>query len=165
MVAFFGYAPDEGMWGIDWNFTSPLGGAGPFEVTQPNPLWPQRMVTVPNAAHDVPNGTAVYLYGEPEQPIVWPTTDLQITSETNYDSSQMLAQLYVQHDTGLSELLWTEPRSGPHTGGGSVLLPGQTLLPSDTIYFRVTAVPEPCSFAVLAASCCGLLGGRKLHWR
>ena len=159
-VAFFGVDGD-GMWGIDWDFTSPLETSGPFDVTQPDPLWPQRMVSVSTTMFGVPNGTAIYLYGQPRVPIQRPTTDLQITSETYYDASQMLIQLFVQHGDGSTELLWTEPRSGHHTGGGSVLWPSQTILPTDTIYFKVTAVPEPSSCLTVLLPLIGLLWMRR----
>lgn len=156
-VALFGFDPSTGRdFGIDWNFTSPLGASGPFVVTQPDPLWPQRMVSVPNTTLGVPAGTAVYLYGQPEAVLPAAATRLDVECETNYDASQMLVELYVQHSDGHAELLWTETRSGHHTGGGNVLWPWQTISPTDAIYLRVATVPEPSSWLALALPIVGL---------
>ena len=62
-VGILGYTPNVGPWNYDWDFTSPLGTVGPFLVTQPDPLWPQRLISVQNL-NDVPSGTAVDLFGQ-----------------------------------------------------------------------------------------------------
>jgi len=149
-VALYGTDPGSGHEvAVDWSFAGPVGPAGPFEVAQSDPLWPQRTVSVP-ASTNVPDGTAVDLFGQPKTPITFAVTRLDLIYETNYVASQMLAQLFVEHTSGQSELLWQESRSGLHNRYATLLAgTGRTLAPSDTIYFRVVAVPEPSGLSVL----------------
>jgi len=165
-VALFGYDPNTGRdFGIDWRFSGGLGVYGPFEVTQPtepDPLFPQRKVLVPRTVLAVPSGTAVNMYGETEQPMPAPATDLHVVYETDYDSSQMMLWLYVEHANGQSEFLWAEARSGHHYGNTSVLPQWMTILPSDRLCFTVVAVPEPASYLSLFL---GVLGCMPLMRR
>ena len=62
-VGILGYTPNVGPWNYEWDFTSPLGTVRPFLVTQPDPLWPQRVISVQNR-DNVPPGKAVDLFGQ-----------------------------------------------------------------------------------------------------
>jgi|GEM_PF-2986515 len=160
-IALWGFDPVQNREvAVGWYFTTPVGLNGPFEVTQPAPSWPQRMVSVPTSVN-VPSGTSVDLYGSLEKPITFPIYRLDVGHETDYDSSQMLVQLLVQHSNGSVELLWSEPRSGHHLGANNILGPSETILPTDTLLFKVVAVPEPSQCAMLTISLLGMLLMRR----
>ncbi len=164
-IALLGAIPQPPYYtAIDWNFTVTPGTYGPFEVTTDTAQWAEWPVTisVPTTQTGVAAGTSVYLYGQPEVPMSFIADRLDIVYETNYDSSQMIAQLYVQHASGQTDLLWTEPRSGHHWGNVNVLGLWQYIQPTDTLYFKVVAVPEPSQFlALLTPAVCVLLMKRR----
>lgn len=151
-IALYGIIPQPPYYtAIGWNFAVTPGTYGPFEVTTDTTHWAEWPVTifVPTTQTGVAAGTSIYLHGLPEVPLSFTADMLGIVYETNYDSSQMIAQLYVQHNSGQTELLWTEPRSGHHWGNVNVLRQWQYIQPTDTIYFKVVAVPEPSQCLVL----------------
>lgn len=157
-VGVSGYTPGVGPWDYDWDFTSPLGTVGPFLVTQPDPLWPQRLVSVQNV-DNVPSGTAVDLYGQlryalPADGIV---TGMDFGYQTYYDASQMRLDLYITHSDGTTRLAYSETRSVPISTFCSA-----SLSPGDTFYFRVTTVPEPSSLLILSLSVVSFIG---FGWR
>ena len=146
-VAFFGVDGD-GMWGIDWDFTSPLGVSGPFDVAQPDMLWPQRLVSVPYDVTGVIFGTGVDLYGQPEPPVDFLVQSIFFICDTFYEASQMRLELLIKRANGNTELIWSQTRSGPVLGGPEI--PLDDLFGSDDSFvFRVTTVPEPSSLQVL----------------
>ena len=165
-VGISGFTPMVGPWNYEWDFTSPLGTTGPYTVTQPTTpdlLFTQRMVFVQNNVSNVSSGTAVDLYGQlryaiPSNAVI---TGIDAIAETNYDATQMQLQLYVQHSDGSSQLLSKESRSGHHTSGFSLQLPWQAVLPTDAIFFRVVAVPEPSTGLALLLPTVGLLWIRR----
>jgi len=160
LVALWG-TDQAGTHGVDWNFAGGLGTYGPFVVTQPDPLWPQRTISVPSTVPGVLSGTGVDLYGQPEALITFPVTRLDVGYETDYVATQMILQLHVRHNDGTDELLWTQSRSGYRSGLSNILWPGQTILPTDAIYFRVAAVPEPSACLALLLPTVGLLWMRR----
>lgn len=154
VVALWGYRGGY-LIGVDWNFVGGTGTYEPYIVTNPDPLWPQRMVQVNQTQTGVPNGTAVYLYGEPEVPVDFPAFALDVGYETDYDPSQMRLELWQHHSDGRDELIWFQGRSGHILASADVLDgTGRTIGVGDSIYFRVVAVPEPSQLATLI----GLLG-------
>lgn len=164
-VGLSGFDPNSGRdFARGWSATSPLGKFGPFDVThptEPDPLFPQRVIAVPSTVSGVAAGTAVYEYGVLDAPLPAPATYMSVAYETSYDAAQMMLQLCVQHSNGQSELVWGESRSGHHIGNVGVLWPGQSILPTDTLYFSVVVVPEPSQCAMLALYMLGLLCVRR----
>ena len=135
----FDYALREEV-SVGWTFTSGLGTYGPFTISQPNPLWPQRMISVATSVCGVPDKTGINLHGQPDSPFTFVSTRLDFMYETYYDATQVIASLFVQHANGETELIWNENRSGLHNRYATLIT---TILPSDIIYFNVSAVPEP----------------------
>ncbi len=129
-----------------WNFTGDLGTYGPFEVSSPDPVWAERMVSVPASVSGVTPGTAVYLWGEPAYPVFYDVRRVDFHIETNYDASQMQLQLLMyKPDLGYT-LLWSQSRSGYQFYWVSPLIFPQTIPLGYVPVFRVTtmpAVPEP----------------------
>ena len=163
-VALYGTNPTTGReFGIDWNFTSRLGTFGPFEITQPDLLWPQRMVSIICPTFGTPAGVSVDLIGQLKTSTLYPVSRLDVLYETNYDAAQMMVQLYVRHVDGDEEVIWAENRSGFHTRYVDVLFgTGRIICPSDTIYFQIRTVPEPRQiFAVIFPSLSLIL----MSWR
>jgi|LSQX01.1.fsa_nt_gb hypothetical protein len=148
-VALYGVDPKTGYdRGVDWNFTSPLGVSGPFDVAQPDMLWPQRLVSVPYDVTGVIFGTGVDLYGQPEPPVDFLVQSIFFICDTFYEASQMRLELLIKRANGNTELIWSQTRSGPVLGGPEI--PLDDLFGSDDSFvFRVTTVPEPSSLQVL----------------
>ena len=157
-VGILGYTPNVGPWNYEWDFTSPLGTVGPFVVTQPDPLWPQRLISVQNM-DNVPPVTAVDLFGQLRYaiPVDGIITGMNFGYQTYYDASQMRLNLYITHSDGTTRLAYSETRSVPISTFGSA-----SLSPGDTFYFRVTAVPEPSSLLILSLSVVSFIG---FGWR
>ncbi len=148
--------------GVDWDFTGPLGTYGPFEVTQPGPVWPQRMVSVPSAVSGVPPGTAVDLNGQPRSSLTFAVDRLDFAYETYYDATQMRLSLYLQHSDGNADLLYSETRSGLHSTFPEIPFDDWQMLADDRLVFRVTVVPEPSSLlAVLLPTATALCLRRR----
>lgn len=163
LVALFGWDYEANAYrGVDWNFTGGLGTFGPFEVTSPDPLYPQRMIYVPTTTDCVPDGTRVELYGEPQISITFPITRLDVSIDTMYDASHMRLEVLVHRLSGLDELLWSQNGSG-HVYGTASILGDRVIQPGENVFARVTAVPEPTSLLALAAgvaSAISILGRR-----
>jgi len=158
-VAVYGWYQGQYV-GVDWNFTSPLGTYGPFEVTQPDQLWPQRMVLVPSAAFGVPVGTYVDLGGELEAPVTFAVDRLDLSYETNYDASRLRLEVLSRHPNGQEDLLWYQSRSGYAIGGPSLYNPSLSFFTGDILVCRVVVVPEPAYAMTL-----GLAGLAFVSWR
>lgn len=150
-VGILGYTPNVGPWNYDWDFTSPLGTVGPFLVTQPDPLWPQRLISVQNL-NDVPSGTAVDLFGQlryavPNNAVV---TGISVPLATNYDATQMQLQVLIHHQSGIDDLLWSQTTSGHIMGTKDISTGKYSIAAGDSLLLRVTTVPEPGSLLCLA---------------
>jgi len=160
LVDIHGWGP-SGEVVVSWNFTGALGPQEPFEVTSPDPVWARRSVTVLQTTTGIAPGTAVYLWGEPVTPITFDIIDVVPYWETDYDATRMQLQLLsYSPQTGFT-LLWSQTASG-HNLSFSGLLSGFQEIPLGAEpVFRVIVVPEPCSFAVLVAACCGILVQRR----
>ena len=157
-VAFFGTDPGSGYgYARGWAATSALGTYGPFTVIHPteyDPVFPQRVISVTTTVTGVSAGTAVYVYGELDGPLLSPATRIDVVYETNYDPSKMLLKMYQRHAEGWDELIWT-PR---HTYGLADVLDGtgRTIPVGDSIYFQIVAVPEPPQPVLIILGCSAL---------
>ena len=149
--------------GADWDFTSPLGTVGPFLVTQPDPLWPQRLISVQNL-NDVPSGTAVDLFGQlryavPNNAVV---TGISVPLATNYDATQMQLQVLIHHQSGIDDLLWSQTTSGHIMGTKDISTGKYSIAAGDSLLLRVTTLPEPSSLLILSLSVVSFIG---FGWR
>ncbi len=144
--------------GTRFNFTGDLGASGPFYVSSPDPLWAERMVSVPVSAVGVPGGTSVYLWGTPQTIPNYVIDSVSFAWETNCDSSIMQLQLLMyKPDVGYT-LLWSHNQSGYNSDNGNVLRPGLVIPVGYMPVFRVTVVPEPNGLLVLIAGSGALFG-------
>ena len=159
-VALFGWDGVQER-GIDWHFVGGLGTFGPFEVTNPDPVWPERTVSVPDDALEVVPGTGVWLWGEPEVTVDFVVQAVSIFWDTDYDATQMRLELLMYNETEGFALLWSQTQSGYYGGAGNVLGEYQTIPMGYAPVFRVRAVPEPSSLMTV----CGLLGAFLLRRR
>lgn len=154
-VGVSGYTPGVGPWDYEWDCTNAPGSLGPYTLshpTEPDPLFPQIMVSVSNTVSDVPSGTAVDLHGQlryavPSDAVV---TGVSIPLETNYDATQMLLQVLVHHQSGTDDLLWSQTTSGHIMGTKDISTTMYLVAAGDSLVLRVTTVPEPGSFLCLA---------------
>lgn len=144
--------------GTDWNFTGELGAYSPFEVSSPDPVWAERMVSVPVSATGVPVGTSVYLWGQPVDPVNYPVDAITFHYETNYDASQMQLQLLMYKPDSGYTLLWSQSQSGYHSAWENGLTFPQKIPVGYVPVFRVTAVPEPSAMLVLLTGAGAVLG-------
>ena len=158
-VALFGYDPNTGHdFGLDWVFTGALGDEGPFRVSSPDPVWAQRMVSVPTSVAATP-GTSVYLWGAPEASVPATVSELTLFWETNYVSSQMRLDL-LSYDGSAFTLLWSQAKSGTNSDFSNVLGSFQSIPLGSAPVFRVTVVPEPPA-GLAFASLVGLAFARR----
>lgn len=161
-VAVFGVDPNTRReTAIDWSFAGGLGSYGPFEVTSPGATYPQRVVTVPSTVNGAASGAYIDLTGMPDIPIGFTPNSLQFVYNTYYDVSQMRFDLFVRHSDGTIETLFSETRSGQHSGVPTVFLLGRYSPISDTLVFRTSVVPEPSSAITLAFSLAFIAGVRR----
>jgi len=149
-VALHGIVPGEGTWTTGWNFVDGLGDHGPFRVTGFDTRVPQRMVSVPEDAFNVAPGTSVYLWGEPDSPVVWPVSEVVVYWDSYYQASKMRLELLKYTGEGEFAVLWVQDESGASLHWDNVLTQGQEIEVESVPVFRVTVVPEPASAIVLA---------------
>lgn len=133
----------------DWNFTGGLGTYDPFEVTNPDPIWAERMVSVPESATNVPGGTSVYLWGQPVDPIYYPVDAVTFAWETNCDKSVVQLELLMYNPSSGYTKLWSYSQSPYNLGFDNVLAFPQKIPVGYVPVFRVSVVPEPSGIIVL----------------
>lgn len=145
--------------GTGWNFTGGLGTYGPFKVSSPDPLWAERMVSVPTSVSGVTPSTSVYLWGQPVDPVYYDVREVQFFCETNYDASQMQLQLLMYNSTDHNyTLLWSQSQSGYRSSWVSALTFPQKIPVGYVPVFRVTTVPEPSALLVVITGAGAVFG-------
>ena len=154
-VALFGFDPVLSFYtGADWHFTVDTGDQGPFNVASPDPVWAERMVSVPETVTGVIPGASVYLWGEPTYPVTYAITEVGFFWETNYDASRMRLDLLAYDGAGFT-LLWSQDNSGLDSGFRNVLTASQSIPVGSVPVFRVTVVPEPSSMLAMIGCVAG----------
>ena len=158
-VGLFGAIPQSPYYtGTDWNFTTELGTYGPFEVTSPDPVWAERMVSVPVSVTGVSAGTSVYLWGQPIDPVYYPVDDVSFHWETNCDKSVVQLELLMYSPSSGYTKLWSYSQS-PYTSDASNVLTFPQKIPVGYVpVFRVSVVPEPNGLLALLTGA-GLMVG------
>lgn len=140
----------EGGWQVvNWHFTGGLGTSGPFEVTSPDPLWAERVVSVPQTVKGVTAGTSVYLWGEPVSSVDFIVRQLGVGYDTLYDASRMRLDVLMYKESEGFTLLWSQGLSGFQQGWPNVLEESQAIPVGYQPVFRVAVVPEPCSTSAM----------------
>ena len=134
---------------VDWNFKGGLGQSGPFQVTNPDPVRAERMVSIPNSTSNTPIGTSVYLWGEPARPINWTINEIAVGYDTSYNAAQMRLELLMYKEQVGYTLLWSQNNTGTSWGIHNVLSNSQYIPAGYQPVFRVTVVPEPAGIMII----------------
>ncbi|NLN78573.1 MAG: hypothetical protein GX141_06620 [Armatimonadetes bacterium] len=142
--------------GVDWDFTTEPGAYGPFVVTTPNVPWSERLISISNTT-DVSTGTHVDLFGQPEVEVLLPIFRIDVAYETLYNPSCMRLELIHLHSNGLEQILWSQMRPDHAIGAPTINL-SNNMPVGDTIFLRVTTVPEPSPFTALFVPCAYIVG-------
>ncbi len=147
---------------VHWSFAGGMGTYGPCEGTSPDPIWAERLGTIPTTALDVAPGTGVYLGGVPDVEIPFDLTGVGMGYETNYDASQVRLELLDYSGSTGYTLLWAESRSGLQHAFQTVVWSYEPVIRrGHAVVFRVTTVPEPCGLVVVLTGLC-VAGTRKM---
>jgi hypothetical protein len=144
--------------GTGWNFTGELGMYGPFEVSSPDPVWAERMVSVPVSVTGVAAGTSVYLWGQPTWAVYYPVDALDFYWETNCDKSVVQLELLMYNPSYGYTKLWSYSQSPYNSGFDNVLTFPQEIPIGYVPVFRVSVVPEPNGVIVLLTGAGAVFG-------
>ncbi len=139
--------------GTDWDFTNNIGQYDEFMVTNPDSIWPERLISVTTSQFNVPCGTGITLSGTPRNALAYDITRIDVTCETYYEAEHLQLQAWLERTDGAQELLWSQQISGYVYGTAELLGGNKIMAPEDVLYFRLsTGVPEPQSFVIVAYS-------------
>jgi len=158
-VGVFQYVGGEYVGRASGWFLTPPGQYGPFQVTNgPYHSDGERDVTVPTDAFGVGPDASLELPMGFGMTIGEPIAYINFSWGTDYDATQMYAELWRHKYGGSTERVWSQQLSGQHGDYTKIWMWGEY---EGNFFYRVNVVPEPQSILGVFTG----VGMLALAWR